>query len=213
MHRFATALRLNPASARTHIWYSAALHCMGRAKESFAEAQLAVELDPLSPLFREIIATICMWSGQQDQAVEHLRHALDINPNYPDAIAELGEAYSRMGRYEEGIALLEKARQLLIGEYHPLGFLGWAYIHAGRRPDAARFLAELEEKRRRQYVPAGTIAFVALALEDVDAAFGWADKATQERDPGLPWLIRAPEFRALRDDPRYQGLLRRMNLA
>jgi len=213
LHRFATALRLNPASARTRFWHSTTLHCLGRAEESLAEAQRAVELDPLSLLFREIIAIFCMWSGRQDRAVEHLRHALDINPDYPGAIAELGEAYSRLGRHEEGIALLEKARQLLIGEYYPLGFLGWAYVHAGRPTDAERFLAELEEKRRRQYVPAGTIAFVTLALDDVDAAFRWADKAIQERDPGLPYLIRAPEFRALRGDLRYQDLLRRMNLA
>jgi eukaryotic-like serine/threonine-protein kinase len=212
LQRFATALRLNPASARTHFWRSTALYCTGRTEESLAEAQRAVELDPLSPLFREVIATICMWSGQLDQAAEHLRHALDINPNYPDAIAELGEAYCRMGQYEEGIALFEKARQLLSGEYYPLGFLSWAYVHVGRRTDAERFLAELEEKRRRQYVPAGTIAFVALALDDVDAAFRLADKAIHERDPGLPYLIRAPEFRALRGDPRYQDLLRRMNL-
>ena len=111
------------------------------------------------------------------------------------------------------MALLEKARQLLVGEYYPLGFLGRAYVHAGRRTDAERFLAALEEKRRRQYVPAGTIAFVTLALDDLDAAFRWADKAIQERDPGLPYLIRAPEFRALRGDLRYQDLLRRMNLA
>jgi eukaryotic-like serine/threonine-protein kinase len=213
LHRFATALRLNPASARTRFWHSTTLHCLGRAEESLAEAQRAVELDPLSPLFREIIAIFCMWSGRQDRAVEHLHHALDINPDYPDAIVELGEAYCRLGRYEEGIALLEKARRLLVGEYYPLGFLGWAYVRAGRRNDADRFLAELEEKRRRQYVPAGTIAFAALALDDLDAAFRWADKAIEERDPGLPYLIRAPEFRALRGDPRYQNLLRQMNLA
>ena len=212
LHRFETALRLNPASARTHFWRGTCLHDLGRVEEALAEAYRAVELDPLSTLFREVIATYCLWAGQHDQAVEHARHALDINPNYGDAMAVLGEAYSRMGRYEEGIALLEKARALMPTVFYPLGFLGWAYVRVARRPDAERFLAELEEKRRSQYVSAGMIGVTVLALGDVEAAFTWADKAIQERDPNLPWLIRAPEFQSLRSDQRYHDILRRMNL-
>jgi tetratricopeptide (TPR) repeat protein len=212
LHRFETALRLNPASARTHFWRSNALHDLGRAEEALAEALRAVELDPLSTLFREIVATYYLWAGQNDKAIEHARHALDINPNYGDAMALLGETYSRLGRHEEGIELLEKARRLMPGEFYPLGFLGWAYVRGGRRTDAERFLAELEDKRRRQYVSGAMIAMTVLALGDVEAAFTWASKAIQERDPSLTYLIRMHYFQALRQDSRYQDILRRMNL-
>ena len=49
-------------------------------------------------------------------------------------------------------------------------------------------------KERRQHVSSGTMAHAALALGDLEEAFSWADKAVQERDPNLLWVIREPGF-------------------
>ena len=70
----------------------------------------------------------------------------------------------------------------------------------------------MEEKRRGRYVPSGTLALAALALKDVETAFGWVERAVQEHDPNLTYLIHTPYFQQLRSDPRYQDILRRMNL-
>jgi hypothetical protein len=53
-------------------------------------------------------------------------------------------AYSRLGRFEEGIDLLVSARQILPGEFWPTAFLGCAYLRAGRQSDVKLLLAELE---------------------------------------------------------------------
>jgi eukaryotic-like serine/threonine-protein kinase len=212
LSRFETGLRQNLGSGRTHFWRAVVLHMMGRSDEASIAGQRAVELDPLSTLFGFVVATIYLDTGRYDRAAESARNTLDINPNFGMVMATLGEAYSRLGRHQEAIELLEKARHLMAGVYFVTGFLGGAYARAGRREDAERFLAELEQIRREQYVSAAAIALAALAVDDTENAFRWADQAVQDRDPNLLYAIRAQQFQLLAADARFKDLLRKVNL-
>jgi len=212
LRRFDIALRLNPASARTHFWHGIVLHDLGRVEEALATGARAVDLDPLSPLFHVYYALFQVWFGQPDRALKHARQALEIDGNSGMGMAVLGEACAAQDRFEEAIAWLEKARQTLQTEYWPSGCLGAAYVGGGRRSDAQRLLAELEKKRSGQYVSTASMAMIAAALGSVDAAFFWMETSIQERDPNLLFEIRSPHFRVLHADARYQQILRRANL-
>ncbi len=50
-----------------------------------------------------------------------------------------------------------------------------------------------------------------VALGDTDEAFDLLGQAYDERAYCMPWLQGEPAFDPLRDDPRFQDLLRRMN--
>jgi TolB-like protein len=213
LERFETAMRLNPASARSHFWHGVTLCGMSRVEESVATMRRAVELDPLATLFHSYLANQYIWAGEYDRAADHGRQALEIEPDYGMALAALGEAYSYLGRQEEGITLLEKARKVLPGDFWPTAFLGGAYVRAGRRAQAEQLLAELEKERQRRYVSAASIAIIASALGDTDRAVKLLDQAVEDRDPNLMHLAPSPYFKSLHPDPRYQDILRRMNLA
>jgi hypothetical protein len=43
-------------------------------------------------------------------------------------------------------------------------------------------------------------------------AFEWLEKAYQDRDEDLAWIKMDPTMKALRSDPRYADLLRRLRL-
>src|SRR5581483_2214398 len=96
----------------------------------------------------------------------------------------------------------------------PVESLGKAYVRAGRRRDAERLLSELQATRRDgDYVAGVTIAPIAAALEEIDAAFEWLDIAVTERDPNLSWNVKTdPALAPLRADPRDRAILHRMNL-
>ena len=65
---------------------------------------------------------------------------------------------------------------------------------------------------KTQYVAALTIASVYIDLGDKDKMFEWLNKAYDEHSTGLYDIAVEPPSESLRADPRFQDLLRRMNL-
>ena len=56
------------------------------------------------------------------------------------------------------------------------------------------------------------IATIYAGLEELDLAFEWFEKAYEEREPYFVYIGVDPLYESLRSDPRFQDLLRRMNL-
>jgi TolB-like protein/Flp pilus assembly protein TadD len=206
------AARLNSASARCYFWLGRVLFTLHRADEAIAALRRAVDLDPVSTLYREHLADIYLLDGRPEEAVEHARFALDVDPRYGIAAALLGEAYSLMGRHDEGVQFKEYGRQRQEGEFHAFGTMAWAYLRAGRRDDAERLLAQLQEESRVRYVVPTTIAMTAVALGDLETAFREIERAIQSADPNLQYVLYSTYFAPLRGDARYAEALRRLNL-
>ena len=64
----------------------------------------------------------------------------------------LGIAYEQESRYEEAIAEVEKALQLLRGEPVAAGPLGHVYAEAGRQGEARRILEDLMREVEQRHV-------------------------------------------------------------
>ena len=56
------------------------------------------------------------------------------------------------------------------------------------------------------------IAARAARLGHADLAFEWLDRAVEARSGMIVWLPTTPEFKGLRADPRYQAVLRRVDM-
>jgi serine/threonine-protein kinase len=81
----------------------------------------------------------------------------------------------------------------------------------GRHQEATEILQELEELERTTYIPPTDLAKIQLALKNHDEAFAWLEKAVEVRDADLFMLKVWPEWDPIRDDPRFDDLLRRLN--
>ena len=183
-----------------------------RGEAALTAIRRAVELDPLLALFHTYGAIYSLLLGRPDQAIESARRSLEVDPNFPPGIHSLGEACSFLGRHEEGAALIEETLAGVPPGYFYSALLAWVYVRSGRRQDAERLRATLEETAKVQYVPAGTRAFVAAALEDPESALPLLEEAVRERDPNVPIWIGSQYFQALHGSPRFDQLLRSMNL-
>jgi hypothetical protein len=61
--------------------------------------------------------------------------------------------------------------------------------------------------------PRGPLAAARLAVGDKEGAFAWLEKGVEEQDPILPLTVKSNQtWDPVRSDPRFQKLLRRMNL-
>jgi hypothetical protein len=70
----------------------------------------------------------------------------------------------------------------------------------------------LAARSRTAYVPAWQIGTLYTRAGLKEEALEWLEKAYQAHDPNMPYISVDPIFDILRDDPRFQDLLRRMNL-
>jgi tetratricopeptide (TPR) repeat protein len=208
------ALALGPAPCLVHASYGIFyLRPLGRLAEALSEIDLALEQDPLSPAFRTEQARMLVCLKRYDEAAESFRRALDFDSNFFLALHGLALLRAYQQRSEEALALVEHAIQIHGRWSRTLFPLGIVHAVTGHISEARRVLEELLELRRAGYVPAAGIAEIYASLGEADAAFEWADKAADQRDPMILAIQCSPVFDRFRSDQRYSVILRKMNLA
>jgi hypothetical protein len=91
--------------------------------------------------------------------------------------------------------------------------LGFAYSLRGDKAKARIILSEAEARFQDLGFPSTVLAGIHAGLGDRDKFFECLYRAYEERSPLLTWLKIYPEYDLMRSDPRYDELLRRLNLA
>ncbi|HEU4506897.1 MAG TPA: winged helix-turn-helix domain-containing protein, partial [Pyrinomonadaceae bacterium] len=123
---FQTAIKLKPAYAPAHQWYSSYLIAVERFDEAIAEAKRTEELEPLSFVASSHLGWIYYLAGQNDKAIEQCRKILELDPSSFPARRYLGLAYEAKGMYAEAIAEFQTGVKLS-GSPLMLALLGHAY--------------------------------------------------------------------------------------
>ena len=90
--------------------------------------------------------------------------------------------------------------------------LGLTYAAAGRESDAKAIYQELLARSQREYVQGSILAQLAAALGNLDEAFALLNRAYEERDLRLIFIGAWPDYDPLRQDPRFDDLMRRVGL-
>ena len=154
-----------------------------------------------------------MYARRPGEAIEQLTRTLEIDPQYAQARWRLIKALLLAGRTSE--AVTEAERVVASGNRSPaaLSILAVAAAHDGRTARARSLLDMLLDLSRREYVPAGTIADMYVALGDRQRAFEWMEKAYDERSNWVAYIAGDPANDQLRDEPYFQSLLKRVGLS
>ena len=208
---FKRAIELNASYATAHEWYSLTLASIGRWDEAMEEANRAQMLDPHSLVMGAVVGWVFLLSARYQQAIGQEQKTLQMDPDFVPALLYLGLAYDQKGRYQEATTVLERANKLSGGSPFALAELARTYALSGQRGRAIELLKELRGLSKRRYVPSFKIAVVYAALGQNGRAFTWLEKAYNDHDQGLSNVKVDPRLDPLRSDPRFQGLLRRMN--
>ena len=209
---FKQALQLNPNLAMGHLWYGELLTNTGRLNDGLREAQKAQEIDPLSLIINANLGWQYYVAGRNDEAVAQLKKALDIDPKFSLARRRLEQVYAQMGKQKEAVG--ERERLLsLSGGPELAASIEEDFKAGGYKGVLQSSLAGLTELAKHSYVSSYSIADAYARLGDKDQAFAWLERAYTEHDSGLVSLGVDPIFSGMRNDPRFESLLKRLNLA
>ncbi|MFL6354181.1 MAG: tetratricopeptide repeat protein [Bryobacteraceae bacterium] len=208
---FRRALDLNPGYATAHHWLACDfLPIFGRFDEAMREIEIAVALDPLSPIISEGHVFLLILQRRYEQAEVLLRSIISSKPWFLRAYATLGRILMQMGRNEEAIESLERATSHIGNLPTILGALGQAYGRSGKVESARQMLTRLETMRAVSYAPATCLALTCLGLGDTDAALTWLEKGVDHRESNVVLIGVHPVYDDLRGHPRFKKLVRRL---
>ncbi len=207
------AIALGPGETHPHRQYAEFLGHVGRFAESLAEIERALELDPLSPVAQVVRGWLLYQARQYDRAVEQLTKLTVRDPAFAIAHEVLGLVYQQQERHDDAIAEFRQAVSLSRQAPFYLASLGHAYGVSGRIDEAKKILDQLIEESKRIYVSPFLIALVHVGLDDKDQAFSWLEEARAAGTYRFLYLKVFPIFDRLRDDPRFDELVRRSGLA
>ena len=208
---FKRAIELNPNSGVVYDHYGLMLSALERYDEAIELQRRAHELDPLA--HRMDIATTFLRAGRYDEALRTVTRVVEVDPHFAMAHATLGWAYLMKGMPDEGLAALQRAVSLSPESTLYLAQLGQAQAQVGRTEEAREILRRLEEMSRQRYVSPYHMAYVHTGLGEHERAMDWLERAYEERAGGVFGVKGSFLFVSLRGHPRFQALLRKMNLA
>jgi TolB-like protein len=223
-NRLRITAQLVQAEDQTQLWadtyerqLSSILVVQSEVAQQVAEA-LALELDPFNALFQGLHSVVLYFDRRYDDALAAARTALTMQPDLRLTQNALRHIFFSMGMRDEQLAHQREriAHDPELAAAFEQGLVEGAYEGA-MRSIADVLAARYEEAggagdRRisRTYMPVA-IARRYLYAGDDDRSIHWLEIAYQDRDPALPYLG-LPVYDPLRSDPRFQDLLRRMNL-
>ncbi|HEX9118898.1 MAG TPA: protein kinase [Terriglobales bacterium] len=201
------ALELNANNADAHSVYAQFLAVMGRQQEMMAELQRALELDPLSgPIYFGSMWSLFESRRYQD-AIALGRKALELNLENGFAHNIISVSQAQLGQFAEAMREADAAVKADDSPFILAASAG-VYAQAGKKAESLRLLAQLEARRR--YVCSYEVAISHVYMRDLNTAFRLLDKAFDDHSDCMPWLRDEPRLDAVRSDPRFERLLRRV---
>jgi Flp pilus assembly protein TadD len=144
-------------------------------------------------------------AGHPELGEAALRRGLELAPNGAYLLRELAFCLMQQGRAAEALA---------IGDRHPVTWIRWlliamAHHQLGNTEPSKLAMTRLEAGSDDwSYQKAQAAAWRG----EKDRALAHLERAWQINDPGLRFTRFDPVLKSLHGDPRYQALLRKMNL-
>ena len=209
---FKRAVELGPNYAPAHEFYSWHLAELGKLDEAVAEGRRAEQLDPVSYEISSLTGWWLYLSRRNDDAIAQFHKCLELNADYPICNWLLGVVYAQQGRFAEAISAETKVLQFEPHYAAAQAELARDYALSGRQPEARRILDEILKTSAKQHISKYWIATVYVALDDKKRALDALEQAYTERSAFLVFLKTDPLLDDLRSEPRFQALLKKMNL-
>ena len=205
------AIAINPSYSKARHWFGVdALALLGRFDEAESQVQAARESDPLSLILHEGIAYIRLLRRDYDGAIDEFRRVGELDPGFYKAYSGQGRVLSLIGRYDEAIAMFEKALSIAGDLPNVVAALGQTRALAGRRQEACECLERLNAIAQRRHLASSCYAILHLGLGDREKSLDWLERGCDQHESQIAGVYVHPVYDPLRAEPRFQKLLQRI---
>jgi serine/threonine protein kinase/Tfp pilus assembly protein PilF len=205
---FKRAIELNPNYPDVHSLLSQTLMFIKRPEEAMAHIQRALELDPFNAMFQAWYGVVLRMGGRDDEALAQFRKALRTSPRLGFARSNIARTLFYQGKYADCLAEFK----VIWGNSELLRILDQGFAQSDYR-GAMRRVGDIVAKRSSTTgLASASPTYYYLMAGEKERTLEWLEKAFEAHDGNLPYIVSRPNIDPLRSDPRFQDLLRKMNL-
>ncbi len=202
------AIELAPNSSLAHQVYSRYLSGRGRHGEAIAEVKTAIDLEPAS-LFNQLNYGLSLYYARRYmEAVTQFKRVIAMNPNFDITYPWLWQSLEMRGDQSEAFEWFMKWQALRKANEETIQIFKTVYQTSGWQGILLEQARQFEDSNIVYFHVASFNAKVG----NKDKAFEYLKKSYQRRELWICYLQVDPRLDSLRDDPRYDELVRRVGL-
>jgi serine/threonine protein kinase/Tfp pilus assembly protein PilF len=208
------AIELDPNFSQAHSAYSRYLNCRGRFDEAIAEIKTAVDLEPASLVNQRDYGVSLYYARRYADAVTQLKRVIAMDEKFNTAYNWLVVALEMQGKYPEAFEWLMKGRARNFPDPDQQKItqaLQAAYQTSGWQGTQLEYLRRFEEGKTDK-IPDFQGAVLYAKVGNKDKAFEYLEKSYQRRESWMSLLKVEPGLDSVRDDPRFDELIKRVGL-
>ncbi|HMS43393.1 MAG TPA: tetratricopeptide repeat protein, partial [Pyrinomonadaceae bacterium] len=202
------AIELEPNNDLAHWAYALLLSYRGRFDEAVREIETALTIAPATVMYSRDRARILYYARRYDEAIAQFKKAIEVDEKFGSVWGQLWMAYEMNGNGDEDYRTFIKWKEISKDEYledykktYAVG--GWLGVKR----------KILEFDKRAEHEP--DTNFFAMArgcatLGEKEQAFEYLNKAFDKHQLQMVFLKVEPQLDSLRDDPRFDELVKRV---
>ena len=209
LHHVQKALELDPNASWAHLCYAQYLSVAERFDEAITTIERGITLDPLAPVMLQNAAYHHYMARNSERAREYCKKTCELAPDFVWLHFVEGLLDVQAGRLNDAKSAFERD-----GCGFMEGYIGYAHGAMGDREKAQQLLEQVQTHIASGKGSAYSSALIHFGLGDTDQCLGALEASAAERPAILSvsaWLNVDPFWDPLRDNPRFQDLLRRIN--
>ena len=212
---FKRAIELNPNYTNARQWYAYLFSSLGRMDESLAEIEKAKNLEPLTKIVLMNYQGVLIFRKEYDEALKLTEQVVKMDDDKNTNVRILIIAHLQLGNDDKIIEIVEKYGEEINGQSvgnYTLSNLAVAYFRMGNTAKANEIFESLEQKAKIDNGIAFRLAMAYGTLGRKDEVIVHLQKLYEVHDDRIVWMKIEPRFDNLRDDKRFNEILRKMNL-
>ncbi len=198
------AIELNPNYPEAHRRLGLLLRSTGRIEEARTATKRALEIDPLSPVANFQAAQEFFFERRYEESETLSKKNIELDPNFWYAHLQLFYVYRMKREYASAVEELAKMQDAR-GEPDAAKLIRESFANG----DWPGFLKKITEQRSRLKIYPYFVATLYAELGEKDKSFATLNEAAETRDQHTNQMKVDPFMDPLRDDPRFNEVLRR----
>ena len=131
---------------------------------------------PKEKELRQFLAGAYGNRGMAEQSIEEYNKALNLDPDYANALVMAAYEYMGLKNFEKAVEYLKKYVSVLPGQPNPLDSLAEAYLRMGKLDQAVENYKKALEVKPDFYTSMAALAYVCALREDYSEALEWLNK-------------------------------------